>query len=92
MGGVDGRIAVPLLRVGRVTAWSIDIEWDDDVAATGWRVRQIPGHGRYGATGQPRWRSTGLESGTLHEFWVIAVDEDHDEGSQKAVVRVMTLA
>lgn len=92
MNGGDGRIVRPVLRVGIVTAWSVDIEWEDDVAATGWRVRQIPGHGRYEATGQPRWRANGLTSGTLHEFWVFAVDEDHDESSEKAVVRVITLA
>lgn len=92
MDGVGGRVVRPVLRTGRVTAWSIDIEWDDDVAATGWRVRQIPGHGRYVATGQPRWRATGLETGRLYEFWVFAVDEDHDEASEKAVIRALTVA
>jgi hypothetical protein len=78
--------------VGVVTRWSVDIEWDEDPAATGWMVRQLPGHGRYEPTGQPDWRSTGLDPDTMYEFRVVAVDEDHGEESEKAVVRVWTLA
>lgn len=86
----DGRVQQPVLRAGLITPWSIDIEWDDDVAATGWRVRRTPGSGRYEPTGQPYWRSTNLEPGMLHEFWVVALDEDHAEWSAKAVIKVTT--
>lgn len=88
----DGRIVRPVLRIGLVTRWSIDVEWDEDVAATGWMVRQMPGHGRYQQTGQPFWRATGLESGTMYEFRVFTVDDDHDEASTKAAVWAWTLA
>lgn len=87
-----GRVVRPVLRAGAVTPCSIDIDWDEDVAATGWLVRQMPGHGRYEPTGQPHWQATGLAPGTMYEFRVIAVDEDHHEASEKAVVRVWTVA
>lgn len=80
----------PALRAGLVTRCSIEVEWEDDPAATGWLVRQVPGPGRYAPTGQPRWRAVGLEPGTLYEFRVVAVDEDHGESSGKAVIRVVT--
>lgn len=92
MEDADGRVVQPVLRVGIVTPWSVDIEWDEDPAATGWLVRQMPGHGRYEPTGQPRWRATGLAPESMYEFRVSAVDEDHDETSEKAVIRVWTLA
>ena len=88
----DGRVMRPVLRAGLVTPWSIDVEWDDDVAATGWMVRYLPGHGRYEETGQPFWRVNGLDPDTMYEFRVFAVDDDHAEASKKAVIRVWTLA
>lgn len=88
----DGRVVRPVIRVGVVTPWSVDIEWNEDPAATGWLVRRMPGHGRYEPTGQPQWQATGLEPDTMYEFRVLAVDEDHHEASPKAVVRVWTLA
>lgn len=87
----EGRIVRPVLRTGTVTSSSIDIEWDGDAAATGWRVRQLPGHGRYLPTGHPYWHAAGLKPGTLYEFWVFAVDDDHAEWSERTIIRVSTI-
>lgn len=86
-----GRVRRPVLRVMLVTPWSVDLTWDDDEAATGWKVSQVPGTGRYEQTGQPQWRANGLLSDTLYCFRVFAVDEDHGEASEKALIRVATL-
>lgn len=87
----EGRVRRPLPHPKLVTPWSIDLEWDDDVAATGWKVSQLPGTGRYEPTGQPRWRANGLLPDTLYCFRVVAVDEDHGEASEKALLRVLTV-
>lgn len=88
----DGRVRQPVLRAALVTPWSIDIEWDEDVAATGWGVRQIPGYSGYSPTGQPFWRAIGLEPETEYKFWVVALDEDHGEVSTKATIHVATVS
>lgn len=88
----DGRVVVPLLRAGLVTPWSIDIQWEDDVAATGWRVRQIPGPSRYSPTGRPFWRANSLKPETMYEFQVVAVDDDHAESSAAAIIHVATVS
>lgn len=86
----DGHVRRPVLRARAVTSSSVELWWADDPAATGWWVRCSPGHGRYQATGQPYWFAANLNPGTTYEFRVFAVDEDHREASEKAVLRVST--
>lgn len=86
----DPGLQTPRLRAGRITIDSIEIHWEDDVAATGWAVRRVPGQIRHVLTGQPRWNAEGLTPGTGYEFEVVALDDDHGLESKEATIRLST--
>jgi len=86
----DPGLQTPRLRAGRITSDSIEIRWEDDVAATGWAVRRVPGQIRHVLTGQPCWNAEDLAPGTGYEFEVVALDDDHGLESKEATIRLST--